>query len=220
MHCTRAGLQAEIPRWYSGWAHATFIAAFCAAGSVLCARQLAAVSPADWAFFVGALVFSNFGEYWIHRGPLHRPGVPRAAYERHMAHHAFFTHETIGVDRMTDLRWVLFPPWAFPAIVLANAPLVLVLHAFAPANLAWLFLLAVLVYYTVYEFFHTLAHLPASWPLGRSRFVRFVTHHHRVHHDPRLMTRWNFNFALPLFDVLFGTRWVRGRAAGAGGMPP
>jgi hypothetical protein len=167
MTYSRAGLQAEIPRWYSGWAHAASVAAFCAAGSVLCAQQLADVPPAHWAFFPGALVFSNFGEYWIHRGPLHRPGFPRAAFERHMAHHAFFTYDTMAVDRMADLRWVLFPPWAFPAIVLANAPLVLVLPTSASASLAWLFLLAVL------------AHLPARWPLARSRFVRFVTRHHR-----------------------------------------
>lgn len=212
---SRAALQAAIPRWYSGWAHAALIAAGCVLGSVLCARQLVAVTPGDWAFFIGALVFANLGEYWIHRGPLHRPRFPRAAYERHMDHHAFFTDDTMGVDRMRDLRWVLFPPWAFPAIVLANAPLVLVLRAVAPANVAWLFLLAVVVYYTVYEFLHTLAHLPASWPLARSPIVRSVTHHHRVHHDPRRMARWNFNFALPLFDALFGTRWTTGR----GGTP-
>lgn len=51
-----------------------------------------------------------------------------------------------------------------------------------------------------------LAHIPATWPLARTAMVPAVTHHHRVHRDPRLVSRWKFNFALPLFDVLFGSR--------------
>jgi hypothetical protein len=33
------------------------------------------------------------------------------------------------------------------------------------------------------------------------------------------MAWWNFNFALPLFDVLFGTRWAPGRASSLDNVP-
>ncbi len=38
-----------------------------------------------------------------------------------------------------------------------------------------------------------------------------LRHHHTVHHDPRLMNRYNFNITYPIFDWLFGT-WYRGSA--------
>ncbi|MBK7399278.1 MAG: hypothetical protein IPJ34_24170 [Myxococcales bacterium] len=32
--------------------------------------------------------------------------------------------------------------------------------------------------------------------------MRFLREHHRRHHHPRLMQRWNFNVTIPLFDWL------------------
>ena len=86
-------------------------------------------------------------------------------------------------------------------------PIFLLLYAVLPANLAWLFLLAVVVYYGVYEVLHALAHIPDDHPVAGWRPVRALTHHHRVHHDPALMRRYNFNFAIPIFDALFGTTY-------------
>jgi sterol desaturase/sphingolipid hydroxylase (fatty acid hydroxylase superfamily) len=34
--------------------------------------------------------------------------------------------------------------------------------------------------------------------------VRILRRHHAIHHDPRLMQRYNFNVTVPLWD------WVRG----------
>ena len=82
---------------------------------------------------------------------------------------------------------------------------------------AWLFVLVVIAYYALYEVLHALAHLPADAPLARVRAVRALTHHHRVHHDPALMRSWNFNFAIPLFDVVFGTRHADTPARSRGG---
>ncbi len=207
MKYTRASLQQQIPPWYRWELHLIFIIAFCAIGIAGCLARLQGVRLSQWFFFVAALAFSNLGEYWLHRGPLHRPGIIQGAYERHIAHHAFFTYDAMGVDEMRDLRWVLFPVWAFPAILLTITPLVLALWTWTTPNLACLFLLAVLVYYTAYEFFHTMAHLPEEHWLAGRHIVRSLTHHHRVHHDPRLMRRYNFNFAVPLFDGLFGTMY-------------
>jgi sterol desaturase/sphingolipid hydroxylase (fatty acid hydroxylase superfamily) len=102
----------------------------------------------------------------------------------------------------------LFPPWALPLLVAAVVPLALSIGLAAGSRAAWLFVLVVISYYALYEVLHALAHLPDDAPLARVAAVRALTHHHRVHHDPALMQRWNFNFAIPLFDVLFRTRYA------------
>jgi len=33
----------------------------------------------------------------------------------------------------------------------------------------------------------------------------WLRRHHAAHHDPRLMTRYNFNVTFPIADRLFGT---------------
>lgn len=194
------------PPSYRLWRHVALIAAFSAAGVAIAVSQLEAVRPPDWLFFAGMLLFTNFGEWAVHRRSLHRRVFPRAVYHRHVVeHHAFFTYDDMAVDSWRDMRWVLFPPWALPLMVATVLPIFALIAAVAPPNYPWLFLLAVVTYYGIYEVFHALAHLPEDDPLAGNPLVRAVTHHHRVHHDPALMKRWNFNFAIPIFDWLFGT---------------
>jgi len=151
------------------------------------------------------LLLANLGEFAVHVRLLHHPRFPNAAYRRHSAHHSFFSYDAMAIDEARDLRWVLFPPWALPLMVLGLSPVFALLWSFAPTGSGWIFLLAAIVYYGVYEVFHALAHLPAhSFAAGWS-WVRAITHHHRVHHDARWMLRYNFNFAIPIFDWAFGT---------------
>ena len=127
-------------------------------------------------------------------------------------HHAFFTERRMAIHAWDDLRWVLFPPWALPLLVASVLPFVALLRWLATPSLAWLFLAAVIGYYGVYEVVHVLAHLPTrDGPVGR--LVARVTRHHRIHHDPGRMRRWNFNFVVPLGDRLFGTLWRADRNA-------
>jgi hypothetical protein len=184
------------------------IAAFAATGLAVCLHRLAGLHAADAGWIAGSFLLTNLGEYAAHRWPLHRPMLPRAVYERHVReHHAFFTWERMAVDAWPEIRWVLFPPWALPLLVATVLPLALLLGAVAGSRAAWLFVLVVISYYALYEVLHALAHLPADAPLARVRLVRALTHHHHVHHDLALMRRWNFNFAIPLFDALLGTRY-------------
>ena len=204
---TRDALRATTPPTYRWTRHVGLIVAFAAAGLAICLHVLGGLRASDAGFMVIAFLIVNLGEYVAHRWPLHRPMFPRAVYERHVReHHAFFTYETMAVDAWPEIRWVLFPPWALPLLVATIVPLALVIGAVAGTRAAWLFVLVVIAYYALYEVLHALAHLPADAPLARVRAVRALTHHHRVHHDPALMRSWNFNFAIPLFDVVLGTR--------------
>jgi hypothetical protein len=204
---TREALRATTPPTYSWPLHVATIVAFAVTAIAACLHQLGGLHAADAGWIAGGLLLTNLGEYAAHRWPLHRPMFPRAVYERHVReHHAFFTWERMAIDAWPEIRWVLFPPWALPLLVATLLPLALLLGAVAGARAAWLFVLVVIVYYALYEVLHALAHLPDDAALGRVRLVRALTHHHRVHHDLALMQRWNFNFAIPLFDLLFGTR--------------
>src|SRR5207244_2666022 len=104
-----------------------------------------------------------------------------------------------------DLEWVMLPAWGFPLIVAGTIPLMMLLERVTP-GLGWIFLLAMTAYYSVYEIAHTVSHLPGSHAIARGRLARAVSAHHRVHHDPQRM-KFNFNFAIPIFDRLLGTTW-------------
>jgi len=205
----RARLRATTPASYRWWKHVLLIAAFTAAGLYLTLARLDGVSLSGGLFFAVSLLLLNFGEYASHRWSMHVLRIPWAVHHRHVVeHHAFFTHEQMGVDGVEDLRWVLFPPWALPLLVATVLPIFVGLWLLAPAGWAWLYLAAVVLYYGLYEVLHALAHLPIDHPIGGSRLVRALTHHHRVHHDPVLMDRWNFNFVVPLFDRLCRTTYA------------
>lgn len=204
---TRVRLRAGTP-WHYHWVrHVALITVFTAAGIVVPLRMLGTVGTSDSGAIVAMLLALVLGEYAAHRWSMHRRRFPYAVYHRHVVeHHAFFTDTRMVVDGWNDLRWVLFPPWALPLLVATVAPFAAALWALGAPRLAWLLLLVVIGYYGLYEIVHALAHMPVR--RGRlGRMIAAVTHHHRVHHDPALMRRWNFNFVVPLGDWLWGTIW-------------
>jgi len=57
----------------------------------------------------------------------------------------------------------------------------------------------------IYEWLHLSYHLPPESWIGRRALIRILKRHHAIHHEPRLMQRWNFNVTLPLWDRVRGT---------------
>lgn len=215
----RARLRAGTPAGYRWSRHVALVAAFTALGLAVPLAMLGEVRSTEWIALAGMLIAIVLGEYASHRWTMHRPRFPRAVHHRHVVeHHAFFTHTAMLVDDLADLRWVLFPPWALPLLVASVLPFFGMLWWLATPRLAWLFLLAVIGYYGVYEITHALSHVRVGGgPFGR--LVAALTRHHRVHHDPVLMQQWNFNFVLPLGDWLWGTTWRGDDRHPAGGGP-
>jgi len=203
----RTRLRGTIPARYRWTRHVALVAVFTTTGVALPLARLDRFGLADGLALTGMLVAIVLGEWASHRWTMHVPRFPRAVHHRHVVeHHAFFTDARMAIDGWPDLRWVLFPSWALPLLVATVLPFFAGLYWLASPRLAWLFLLAVIGYYGVYEIVHVLAHVPlGTGPMGR--FVAAATRHHRVHHAPALMRRWNSNFVLPLGDWLFGTTW-------------
>jgi hypothetical protein len=200
--------QEHIPPHYKGWLHLVFT--FGIGGAVLATAilQLEQVRPLEWLTIPIAFLYTNFAEYWGHRGPMHhlKRGL-RLVYERHTKqHHRFFTDQSMELDGSRDLRAVLFPPVLMTFFITAFAlPAWLLLAWAASPNVAWLFVATSLGYFLNYEFLHMAYHLPASHPIARWPLIGRLKGLHQAHHDPRLMARCNFNITYPICDALFGT---------------
>lgn len=203
----------EIPAGYSPLLHLLFTFGGGTLALVLSLAQLQAVSAWEWLTVPIAFVYANLAEYVGHRFPMHHP-VPglKLVYRRHAGqHHRYFNHDSMPLLDGRDLRAVLFPPllviFFFGGFGL---PVWLLLNALISANVAWLFIATGLAYYLNYELLHLSHHASARWQQRQPAWLRRWSRLHQLHHDPKRMTRCNFNITYPLGDLLFGT-WQRDR---------
>ncbi len=75
----------------------------------------------------------------------------------------------------------------------------------------WPGLVALTLYYGLYEYLHWCMHSPAGRRMERTRIFRTLDANHRLHHA---CWRINFNVVCPLADIVFGT--YRPRSAPGG----
>ena len=69
------------------------------------------------------------------------------------------------------------------------------------SDIGWIVLFAVTLHFIWYEFVHMLSHLE------KPSFLRKLAKHHRDHHHPRLMGKYNFGIGSTLMDRIFGTMY-------------
>lgn len=207
----------QIPRLYRGELHALFLIALPCAAMALVLSRLDHARWTDFLVLLPLLLLGSLVVWTVHKFPLHRPmGPMRNAYQIHsLQHHRFFTDEVTEYESRRDFAIVFFP-WFFPVMVVLVEMPVLYFGARllrASENVAWIATLMGPIYYLLYELFHFASHVPASSGLLRVPFLRAMREHHRLHHNPRLMARYNFNVVLPVFDWLLGTYVDREEAA-------
>lgn len=207
-----------IGRHYRGWLHFAFTSGACLAAIAFCISRLQAVQALEWLTIPLSFVLANLAEHAGHRGPMHRRtrGL-RLVFERHThQHHRFFMPECMAFRDARDYKAVLFPPvlllFFFGGIAL---PVGALLAMLATANIAWLFAATSIAYFLNYELLHYAYHTPADSWIARLPDIARLRRHHTVHHDPALMSHWNFNISYPLADWLRGTWWRGGTAPGA-----
>ena len=163
-------------------------------------------------------LFFAFGFEWrVHRKVLHRraPGLG-LLYERHeLAHHVVYTYDDMAMRDRREWWLVLMPAYAVVLVALVNTPLAIALGALFGVNTGCLYLVASMFFFLSYEWLHLAYHLPRESRVGRNPLIARLREHHRRHHDPRLMKRWNFNVTVPVFDAILGTLWSPEREAAA-----
>ncbi|HYC30460.1 MAG TPA: sterol desaturase family protein [Chitinophagaceae bacterium] len=170
------------------------------------------VKPLEWLVIPFTFLYANFSEYMGHKGPLHhRKKKLDKVFQRHtLEHHRFFTAQEMTAKDHHDFKAVLFPSYllAFFLVVFA-LPVMGIIWWLWSQNAALLFFATAFFYFLNYEWLHLTYHLPDGHPIARLPIIRNLRQHHRTHHDPALMTRYNFNISYPIFDWLFGTTFKR-----------
>lgn len=206
----------HAPRYYSGELHLAF-AAFVLIGTM--GWHLLRVTDLSWAELMvvpATVLLGNWVEYAMHRYTLHglHPLLKPLYHIHSVDHHRYYTYEAMDLERFRDFMQVLFPPWAH---VLVPAALSIIgMWIVAPmwsTNAGHLFAASGTSGLLLYEVLHSLSHCADDSWAGRLPLIQGIRRHHRLHHHPSLMNRWNFNISLPVFDLVLGTRTMSAPAA-------
>jgi hypothetical protein len=215
----RAEVVATIPAWYNPALHLAAPSLVGIGLMVLALSRLSAPRPIHLVT-VPITVFAALGLEWrVHKYVLHRRtrGV-RVLYERHeLAHHVVYTCDDMTMRSRREWWLVLMPAYAVLLVALVNAPATLLVGLVFGHDPGCIYLATSMFFFLSYEWLHLAYHLPAESFVGGLGVVVALREHHRRHHDPSLMKRWNFNVTLPAFDWLHRTVWSpeRDRAADA-----
>jgi len=203
----RAAVLAKAPRWYNPWVHLALPSTFSIAVIVVCLASLHEASGWAWLTVPITWAFTNANEWYIHRDILHRRFLlAPVLYDRHTPeHHRIYLTDDMAIRDWREFHLVLIPAYGLFGIFATVLPLALLYGWLLSPNVALLYVATVMAYATSYEWLHLSYHLPADSRIGRSALIRRLRHHHAVHHDPRLMQRWNFNVTIPFWDWVMGT---------------
>jgi hypothetical protein len=196
---------------YRGWLHFAFTTVGSLSVIVFAAAQLHAVRPAEWTVLPLAFLFANAGEYFGHKGPMHRParGLTLLFVRHTREHHHFFTSDAMHYESSRDFKMVLFPPVMLLFFLgLLATPVAALLFVLVSANAGWLFVIVSVGYFLMYEWLHFAYHLHPASLVGRLPLMGALRRHHTRHHDLALMGKYNFNITFPICDWIFGTRYV------------
>jgi hypothetical protein len=204
---TRARALHDLPRFYSPYLHLLGTVGIGVATVVVASLSIHRVRPAELLVVPFELLLSNLFEWRAHKHVLHHRQWPLATlYERHTpVHHVIYRYDTMAIRSVEELRLVLIPAAGVAAVAAVAAPLAFGLARLLTPNCGWLLLATAGFYVATYELSHLSYHLPEDSLVGRLGLVRVLREHHRRHHHPALMQRWNFNVTLPLFDWLLRT---------------
>ena len=202
---------------YSGPLHLATTVGLSGLVAVASALQLDGITPLEWLTVPLTFLYANLSEYLGHRGPMHhKTRFLTKVFERHsIEHHSFFTDKAATFDSTEDYKAVLFPPVLLVFFIVGFAvPVGALLVWLFSANVGFLFILTAVLYFLNYELLHFAYHAdPESW-IGRLPFMSRLRQHHLVHHNRKLMTRYNFNITYPICDRLFGTLYRDKRRQG------
>ena len=204
----RAKFLAALPRRYSPWLHLAVPNIHGAVVIAACVSALDGPGPAQWLTPPLVFVMAQAIEWRFHRDLLHYRVAPlQFLYDAHtVSHHAIFVPGAMELHAPRELRAVLFPWWAFTMLTVMLMPPALALAWLFGRDVGLLFMISTHAYFIVYEFLHTIYHLPARSVILRLWPFRQLAAHHTLHHDPRWMQRVNFGVSTPLWDVVRGTR--------------
>lgn len=203
----RAELLAETPRWYVPWVHLFVPSSIGIAAILFALSQIRALRAVELLTVPLVYLLANAFEWWIHGNALHRrsPLAP-VLYDQHTPrHHMLYLTEDMAMRDSREYRLVLIPGYGLLLIFLGQIPVTLLFLWLGLPNVACLYTATSIAYAVSYEWLHFSYHLPHAHPVARNPLIRRLARHHAVHHDPRIMQRYNMNVTVPLMDWVMGT---------------
>ena len=193
---------------YSGRLHLTVTLIVTLSVAGFCGVMLDRVTTLEWLTIPIVFLYANLSEYLGHKGPMHHPTrFLRLLYNRHtLEHHSFFTPDATTIESAKDFKAIMFPPvmllFFFGCFAL---PVGVLVYFLLSPNVAYLFVITSTLYFLNYELLHLAYHLDPEGFIARLPFMKTLRRHHTLHHDQRLMSKYNFNITYPICDFLFGT---------------
>jgi hypothetical protein len=203
----RAEVLARAPSWYNPWVHLAVPSCF---GLGIIAVAISLLRDFHgWELLTVPVVYvlTNVNEWYIHRDLLHRRNpLARVLYDRHTPeHHMIYVTDDMAMRDRKEFRLVLIPAYGLFMIFVTLLPITATLWWLLGRNVALLYTATAMGYSVSYEWLHLSYHLPRDSWIGSWGLVRRLRRFHAIHHDPRLMQRWNFNVTIPLWDWVKGT---------------
>lgn len=208
----RAQIVATMPAHYSPTMHLAIptVIGLSVLITALVRLQTNTLVPIEF-LTIPVTLLAGFGFEWrAHKDILHRRlPLLGVLYERHeLAHHVIYTDRNMAMQSKREWWFVLMPPYAVILVFLTLVlPMAIAIETYLSRNVAMLVTATSMVFFLSYEWLHLAYHFPADHPIARNPIIAKLREHHRRHHEPRLMKRWNFNVTVPLFDLLHGTTW-------------
>lgn len=197
-----------IPRYYSPALHVLFNFGLLIGSCLYTFLKIQSIGIYETVLFVMMMILGNFVIYFIHRYPLHKkyPFIAKHTFDIHSKqHHRFYTYQNYQFDSPKDFYILFFPMWTVAAFVGGFLPLLYILSSLIfEQPQVWTILFSATLYFLLYEFIHFASHLPPQHILLKFKPLAYMWRHHQTHHDPSLMSQYNFNIVYPLADWLFG----------------
>ena len=163
----------------------------------------------DWQFTAFLIIPLGFlyGEavlYLTHRYQQHQKiRFGKLVFEMHAVwHHGMFSDKQMNVDSLKDMNMVMLPFFIYVFVLgMIYLPAGYLVQLFFDSDIAWLLMFSITLHLIWYEIVHTLSHVE------NPPFLKRLAQHHREHHNPKLMGKYNFGIATTVFDRVFGTRY-------------
>lgn len=162
----------------------------------------------EFLTFPMMLIFGSLTVWLVHKYPLHRRlSVFPYAYRKHtIEHHSLYTYHDLEIKNFKEIPYIMFGVLDVIGFALVFVPIMYFINSLIfSENVVNMIIASSSGYFLIYEFFHTISHLPSNHPILKVRYFKFMWNHHRIHHHPRAMNSTNFNIVFPIFDYLFGT---------------
>lgn len=150
-----------------------------------------------------AFLYGEAAHYVAHRYQQHQKiRFQKQAFEMHSIwHHGMFDNKNMHVETFSDMNMIVLPFFVHGFVIgLIYVPVAVLVEIYFLSDIGWLLVFSITLQLLWYEVVHTLSHLKNP-PL-----LKGLTLHHREHHNPEHMGKYNFGIGTTLFDRLLGTR--------------